>query len=353
LARIGNSFVRLIMTYGYMLSGTASNVYVQNLCRGLVCEGHDVHLICQERELLAYDFVNECLTVAGAEIERQGEQETPYPGRCAIHRLEIGGLLPIYVCDEYPGWRVETFLDLTEEQFENYVDRNVEAARAVLEAPGAGAVVTNRSVPGPLISRRTLGDVPYLSIAYGSCLRYVARKSDKYMQVAREDLEGAKSILALSSHSAGTIVEDFPELEERTSALPGGVHTELIRPEALDLASLEGLHGGAGRGPEQDAALREAPDNARDARELAHAIRSIAGSYNARSHDRHIGERLGAFVAAEDDPPSWSTSASSSTLRASTAWCRPSPGYGGRRAPAYSWLASAPSAKASRFWSTL
>jgi hypothetical protein len=52
-----------------MLSGTESNVYVQNLCRGLVREGHDVHLLCQEKEPLAYDFVNEHSTV---EVETIG-----------------------------------------------------------------------------------------------------------------------------------------------------------------------------------------------------------------------------------------------------------------------------------------
>jgi glycosyltransferase involved in cell wall biosynthesis len=296
--------MRLIMTHGYMLSGTGSNVYVQNLCRGLMREGHDVHLLCQEPEPLAYDFVNECSTVDD-DIERQGEQETPYPGRCAVYRPEIGGLLPVYVYDDYPGWRVKTFLDLTDEEFENYVGRNVAAVRTVLEASGVEAVVTNHSVPGPLISRRALEGtgVPYVSIVHGSCLHYVARKSDKYMRATREGLEGAKKILALSSHSAGTIAEDFPDLEERTSALPGGVDTDLFRPEALYLRALEEMRGGSGRGPEQDEASRAALDLSEDADELASALRAVAASYDARTHDRDLGERLGAFLSTEDDSP--------------------------------------------------
>jgi glycosyltransferase involved in cell wall biosynthesis len=297
--------VRLIMTHGYMLSGTGSNVYVQNLCRSLVREGHDVHLLCQEKEPLAYDFVTGCATVDGGDIERQGEQETSYPGRCVVYRPEIGGLLPVYVYDDYPGWRVKTFLDLSDEEFENYVECNVEALRAVLEASDAEAVVTNHSVPGPLISRRALRGttVPYVSIVHGSCLQYVARKSEKYMQATREGLEGAQRILALSSHSAGTIAEDFPDLQEKTSALPGGVDTDLFRPDALDLLSIEGLRGGPGRGPEQDAALWEALDRSESVEELADALRSIADSYDARSHDRDLGERLGTFFAAERDSP--------------------------------------------------
>ena len=49
--------MKIIMTHGYMLSGTGSNIYVQSLCRALVSEGHDVHLLCQEPDPLAYDFV--------------------------------------------------------------------------------------------------------------------------------------------------------------------------------------------------------------------------------------------------------------------------------------------------------
>ena len=297
--------MRLIMTHGYMLSGTGSNVYVQNLCRGLVREGHDVHLLCQESEPLRYDFVSEHATVADDSIEQQGEQETPYSGSCAVYRPQIGTLLPVYVYDDYPGWRVKTFLDLTDEEFGNYVGRNVEAVRAVLEASGAKALITNHSVPGPMIARRALEDtgVPYVSIVHGSCLHYTARKSEKYMGVTREGLEGAKAILALSSHSAGTVAEDFPDLEEKTSALPGGVDTALFRPDALDLRSLIEVRGGPGRGPEHDAALAEALERSEGAEDLLEALRAVAGSYDARAHDRDTGERLETFLAAEDDSP--------------------------------------------------
>jgi hypothetical protein len=159
------------MTHGYMFSGSGSNVYVQNLCRALVREGHDVHLLCQEPKPLDYDFVTRYSIVDNENTQQQGEQETPYPGRCSVYRPEIGDLLPVYVYDEYPGWRVKTFLDLTDEEFENYLERNIQALRSVLEASGAEAVVTNHSVPGPLIARRALkAGLPYVSIVHGSCL---------------------------------------------------------------------------------------------------------------------------------------------------------------------------------------
>ena len=137
------------MTHGYMLSDTGSNVYVQNLCRALVREGHEVYLLCQEPEPLSYDFVDQFVVVDGDHIGKQGQQKTPYPGRCVIYRPQIGGLLPVYVYDHYPGWRVKTFLDLTDNELEYYLGKNTAAVRTILEATGAESVVTNHEVPGP------------------------------------------------------------------------------------------------------------------------------------------------------------------------------------------------------------
>ena len=252
--------MRTIMTHGYMLSGTGSNIYVQSLCRALVNEGHDVHLLCQDPDPLSYDFVGKAATVDVGGVEELGEQETPYQGRCVIYRPEIGDLLPVYVYDEYPGWRVKTFLDLTEGELDDYLKTNVEALKTVLGVSDAEAVITNHSVPGPLIARRALegSDLPYVSIVHGSCLQYVSRKSEMYMGLTREGLEDARDILALSSHSAGTIAEDFPDLADRTHSLPGGVDTELFHPEAFDPGVLEHLAGGPGRGQAQRTSLREA-----------------------------------------------------------------------------------------------
>src|ERR687898_616892 len=297
--------VKLLMTHGYMLSDTGSNVYVQSLCRALVREGHEVHLLCQEPEPLSYDFVDEWSVVDENRIDEQGEQETPYPGHCSVYLPEIGDLLPVYVYDDYPGWRVKTFLDLTDDELENYVGKNIGAVRIVLAASGAEAVVTNHAVPGPLIARHALEGtgVPYTSIIHGSALQYVARKSEKYMRLTREGLEEARRILALSSHSAGTIAEDFPDLAEKTSALPGGVDTQLFRPDALDLRRLEMISGGTGRGPEQDAASRDVVARSENVGELAEALREIASSYDARWPDRDFAERVGDFLAADDGSP--------------------------------------------------
>jgi glycosyltransferase involved in cell wall biosynthesis len=290
--------MNLLMTHGYMFSGSGSNVYVQNLCRALVREGHDVHLLCQEPSPLSYDFGDEHLRVDGEVTKSLGSQKTPYPGRCAVYNPDIGDLLPVYVYDDYEGWRVKTFLDLTDEELEDYVRCNVEAVRTVLELSNAEGVVTNHSVPGPLIARRALEgtQTSYVSIVHGSCLQYVSRKSEQYMDLTREGLAGADKIVGLSTHSAGTIAEDFPEMEGKTVALPGGVDTDLFRPDALDPGFVGELPGGGGRGPEADEKAREVVDGAGNAEELADGLRAVAATYDARTHDTDAGERLSTLL---------------------------------------------------------
>ncbi len=291
------------MTHGYMFSGSGSNVYVQNLCRALVRMGHDVHLLCQEPNPLSYDFVNEHYRADGEGVTLLSEKASPYPGCCAIYQPEIGDLLPVYVYDDYPGWRVKTFLDLLEEEFENYVAKNVAAMRTVLEHSDAKGAVTDHSVPLPEIARQALSGtgVPYMSIVHGSCLQYVARRSEFYMEIAEKGLSGATSIIALSAHSAGTIAEGFPGLEERTVALPGGVDTDLFRPSALDDHATESLVEGLGRGPRQAQRLREVlgSSGGRSTEDLANEMRALTVSYDARQHDTDAGIRIRGLVDGE------------------------------------------------------
>lgn len=295
--------MQLLVTHGYLLSGTGSNVYVQNLCRALVRQGHDVHLVCQEPDPLSLDFVGSVFAAGADGLEALGEQSTPYPGSCGVYLPDIGDLLPVYVYDDYPGWRVKTFLDLTDAELAGYLDSNVAALRTILEASGPDAVITNHSVPGPHIARRALRgtEIPYLSIVHGSCLQYVARRSAAYMRLAEEGLEGASRILALSEHSAATIEEDFPSYAQKTLSLPGGVDTEIFSPDALDVSFARELSGGTGRAPEQMnlplGAIRSTPPMT--ARDLDSALKLSASSYDPRRRDTDAGSRLGPLLTGE------------------------------------------------------
>ena len=48
--------MRIVLWHGYLLSGTGSNVYTQAIARAWSHAGHDVTVVCQERDPERFDL---------------------------------------------------------------------------------------------------------------------------------------------------------------------------------------------------------------------------------------------------------------------------------------------------------
>ena len=49
--------MKVLIFHGYLLRGTGSNIYNANLARALARLGHEVHLLCQDREVeIGWEF---------------------------------------------------------------------------------------------------------------------------------------------------------------------------------------------------------------------------------------------------------------------------------------------------------
>lgn len=205
--------VRILVFHGYLLRGTGSNVYNARLAVALAEAGHEVHVLCQEHR--------------PEEVEG-----LPHP-RVHVHRPDIGGLLPVYVQDEYEGFRVRRFAELSDEELDRYVEANVEAVRSVAAAVRPELALANHAVMGPAILSRGLGDaVPYAVKIHGSALEYTVRPEPvRFAPYAREGLDGARSILVGSRHTAESLFEVLgDDLRDKTFLGPPGVDTETFRP---------------------------------------------------------------------------------------------------------------------------
>src|SRR5918997_3342870 len=140
--------VRILIVHGYLLRGTGSNIYNANLARALARLGHEVHLLCQEREWDA-------------------------PPGVTVHNPDIGRVLPVYVADRYDGFDAKPYPQLTPAELEHYIEANVEAVRA---APTPDVALANHLVMGPLVLARGLGGgAPYAVKIHGSALEYTVR----------------------------------------------------------------------------------------------------------------------------------------------------------------------------------
>ncbi|HET7120460.1 MAG TPA: glycosyltransferase family 4 protein [Solirubrobacterales bacterium] len=199
--------MRVLVFHGYMLRGTGSNIYNVNLARALARLGHEVHLLCQDRE-----------------VRIEGVR---------IHNPDIGGLLPVYVRDPYEGFEVKTFPELSEAELAHYIEANVAAVREAAEAAGGiDLALANHLVMGPAILARA-GVAPYAVKIHGSALEYTVKPHPRFLPYAREGIEAANGVLVGSLHTAASLWEalaDVADLREKTRLGPPGVDVAEFSP---------------------------------------------------------------------------------------------------------------------------
>jgi glycosyltransferase involved in cell wall biosynthesis len=202
--------MKVLLFHGYMLRGTGSNIYNASLAPALARLGHEVHLLCQDRET----------RIEGVEI----------------HNPEIGGLLPVYVKDPYEGFEVKAFPELSEDELAFYLEAHVAAVRAVAErAGGIDVALANHLVMGPAILARA-GIGSFAAKIHGSALEYTVKPHlDRFGPYAEEGMRAAAGVLVGSRHTAESLwaaLPNVPGLREKTRLGPPGVDVDLFRPAA-------------------------------------------------------------------------------------------------------------------------
>jgi len=258
--------VRVLVFHGYLLRGTGSNVYNASLARALASEGHEVHLLCQDRHAAELSWVDAAGDWDGGELR---VRELRSPVRITVYRPDIGRVLPVYVADDYEGFDARPFPELTDAEVEAYLDACAGAVADVAERAEVGVALANHLIMGPVVLARGLGGrVPYAVKVHGSALEYTVRPHrERFLPFAREGLAGASGVLMGSRHTAESLWEvmDDPDLPGRTRLGPPGVDTATFRPRPTAEAAsgvaalaerLEGASGGWGGEPGAAAALR-------------------------------------------------------------------------------------------------
>ncbi|HMJ72460.1 MAG TPA: glycosyltransferase family 4 protein [Solirubrobacterales bacterium] len=202
--------MRVLLFHGYMLRGTGSNIYTANLARALAALGHEVHLLCQDRQV----------KIEGVEI----------------HNPDIHGLLPVYVKDPYEGFEVKAFEELTDKELNRYIDANVAAVREVADSVGGfDAALAGHLVMGPaILARAEIG--AFAAKIHGSALEYTVKPHPRFLPYAEEGMNAAATVLVGSRHTAESLwaaLPNVPGLRDKTRLGPPGVDTDGFRPRVL------------------------------------------------------------------------------------------------------------------------
>jgi glycosyltransferase involved in cell wall biosynthesis len=222
--------MRILLWHGWLLEGTGSNVYTAKVAEVWRRQGHEVLVLCQEPHPERFPFVDETGRAGRegiTELEEKGA--APAGGRVTLLRPDIGSLLPVFVLDEYQGFEVKRFVDLTDEELDRYLELNVDALRAVAGELPPDAVVAGHLIPGPVVARRALGEGTYVAKVHGSDLEYAVKLQERLAALGREGLEGARAVVGASRDVLARTrrVAELPD--ERVHVVPPGVDLERWR----------------------------------------------------------------------------------------------------------------------------
>lgn len=235
--------MRIFVWHGYLLTGTGSNIYARQLAREWRREGHDVTVFSQDPQPERYDL-----------------------GGAATVRPDVGGLLPVFVLDEYDGYEVKRVQDCTRAELDAWVEANAAAMRERL--PADLAFVNHVLLGGPVGAG--VG-APYVVKAHGSELEYSMRGNLELSAWGHEALAGATAAIVGSEHIREVLADVCGQVE-RVHEVPPGVDVELWVPAPRDEALAALL-----------AEARQDPPN--------------PGNANERLPDEGNADRLAAFLA--------------------------------------------------------
>lgn len=296
--------MRVLLWHGWLLEGSGSNIGTARVAQALRADGHDVLLVCQQRHPERYRWIDAAGTIGpdGLEASPTGSADAAL-GRCTMLRPDIGGLLPVFVVDEYEGFdSVVPFPELTDVQLEGYLVRNVEALRAAAAWHRPEVAIVGHAIPGAVIAGRALGATPYVAKTHGSDVEYALRLQARYRELAREGLSGARAVVGGTRDVLRRLTELVPGTRDRARVIPPGLDAHRFRPLERSTAlertaeALEREAAPGGRPSELDDAVARAIGE-RD----GEALERLAHAYDQEVPDRDAADRL-RLLAARDRP---------------------------------------------------
>lgn len=293
----------LVITHGYLLTGTGSNLYVNNLVRELAKVGKEVNLLCQDFDPMAIDFVNEYYEFNEDNTEYQlvGEKASPFPGKVRVFKPNLNGFLPVYVYDHYEGYEVKEFPNCSDEEVASYVTQNKNALELVVNDFDVKVVNTNHLVMFPHIAtlvKETTG-VKHLITVHGSALNFTVKKDKRFKEFAKSSLIKADEIIVDSLHADEELKEflddvNLSDLKQKVEIIPAGVDVtsfslpsaqpETMIQEFQDLIALK-VPSSKGRTTEQTSGVL---DHTGKVEEVIQYVNQLRAEYDYRGVDQDV-----------------------------------------------------------------
>ena len=201
--------------------------------------GHELHLLCQDRDPFEHDWVDAAGDWDGGALSVGRARSRSARPSTARHRRPAAGLRrrPLR------GHRGPAVPRADRCGVEHYLERNVAAVREVAARARPEVALANHLVMGPACWPAALaGDVPYAVKVHGSALEYTVKPYPRFRPTPREGLAGARGVLVGSRHTAESLwaAMDDPGAAGRTRLGPPGVDVEQFAPREPAAARARG-----------------------------------------------------------------------------------------------------------------
>ncbi|HMI54750.1 MAG TPA: hypothetical protein VK494_01040, partial [Gemmatimonadaceae bacterium] len=277
---------------------------MQSLCR----KGETVHLVCQENHPDRYGFISSAITHRlDGSSQTTLLRDTPFRGKCILHKPELGATLPVFVWDKYEEYsRVVPMVDLSTAEIEAYVEANVRVVRRLVEEDKITAIHANHAVMMPVVAQRiheALG-IPYTVMPHGSDIEYAVKEDERFLNYATEAFIHAGKVFVHGDEMEERVLKVFqevPHFAEKLVELRLGVdtsdfelvsHTERKREIEQLLSALEVLP--RGKTAAQEEIMEKRLPHVRDIDSLRSALQEAA-KYDGKRPDALAGEKLGTI----------------------------------------------------------
>lgn len=306
----------LLITHGYLLTGTGSNLYVNNLVRELVKKGEDVILVCQDFDPLAIDFVNELYDFNSENSIAQlvGKKDSAFKGKCTCFRPNLNGFLPVYVYDHYEGFQVKEFTACSDQEVNSYVQQNYSAMDYILTHHEVEMVNTNHLVMFPYIAKKLkeVHEFKFVITIHGSALNFTVKKDKRFENYAIESLKVAEEIVVDSLHADEEMKEFLEQvglsyLIKKIEIIPAGVDVNSFGIASLSKSNMlidfkssiaENEKNSEGRNSAVSADILYGKYSGSQLNSVVNKTRS---SYDYRHIDKDVSKRLDQLDFAENN----------------------------------------------------
>ena len=227
----------ICLLHGYLLEGSGSNLWTRCVVESLCATGHTVQLVCQEPYPDRYDCIAEAYRYhLDGRVEELFVRDVPYPGKCIMHKPQLGDTLPVYVWDKYDEYpNVVPMVNLSDAEIESYIERNAAVVQRVVEERGVTAMHANHAVLMSVVAQRVSANtgVPFAIMPHGSALEYAVKPDPRFHAYATSAFSDAGHIFVIGEEMRSRVATMLPgvaDLDEKFSMLPLGVHTAQFDP---------------------------------------------------------------------------------------------------------------------------